>query len=274
MIIFNYIHEKVLLNKGIKNKYFKAFFLNAILSERTVLEFYFVKHTNILVNEQIQQNELDYSKLRELSSNLNHKKSNKIIELLKDFPLNIILIKELIFELFSFESDTIINPQKFDIYTKNSNKHYIIKSLNTNNLISKIKENNSNNTNEEKNNLNKSNIDDITFLGEYFEKSRLSWWNEDRFFTTVTFVNVSNIDERGQELIELIHKKQVDDPDNDKVENMSELFANYPCYNAVVASYRNDDPKRSGKPSYVIAIRANKVVIKSSDYQYNPEDMS
>ena len=118
------------------------------------------------------------------------------------------------------------------------------------------------------------NIDDITFLGEYFEKSRLSWWNEDRFFTTVTFVNVSNIDERGQELIELIHKKQVDDPDNDKVENMSELFANYPCYNAVVASYRNDDPKRSGKPSYVIAIRANKVVIKSSDYQYNPEDMS
>ena len=162
MIIFNYIHEKVLLNKEIKNKYFKAFFLNAILSERKVLEFYFVKHTNILVNEQIQQNELDYSKLRELSSNLNHKKSDEIIELLKDFPLNIILIKELIFELFSFESDAIINPQKFDIYKKNSNKHYIIKSLNTNKLISKIKENNSNNTNEEKNNLNKANIDDIT----------------------------------------------------------------------------------------------------------------
>ena len=105
---------------------------------------------------------MDYSKLRELSSNLNHKKSDKIIELLKDFPLNIILIKELIFELFSFESDTIINPQKFDIYTKNSNKHYIIKSLNTNKLIPKIKEINSDNTNEEKNNLNKANIDDIT----------------------------------------------------------------------------------------------------------------
>ena len=159
MIIFNYIHEKVILNKDIKNNIFKAFFINSILFELNILDFYFAKHTNILVNEQIQQKQLDYSQLRVLTSNLNKSKSNKIIDLLKSFPLNIIIIQELIFELFSYESDTIINPQKVDLYNKHSKKYHIIKGLNTNKLISKIKEINTNNSPEEKS-INK--LDDIT----------------------------------------------------------------------------------------------------------------
>ena len=159
MIIFNYIHEKIILNKDIKNNIFKAFFINSILFERNILDFYFVRHTNILVNEEIQQKQLDYSQLRILSSNLNKIKSNKIIGLLKSFPLNIILIHELIFALFSYESDSIINPHKVNLYNKHSKQYHIIKNLNGNKLISKIKEMN---TKEEKNEINNNKIDDLT----------------------------------------------------------------------------------------------------------------
>ena len=155
MIIFNYLHENVILNNDIKNKYFKSFFINRILCDRKILDFYLEKHTNLLINEEIKQKELDYSQLREMSAKLNYKKISKIIQLLKNFALNIILLKQLILELFSYESDFIINPQKVDLYTPHSNKYYIIKSLNTNKLISKIKDNNNiEPTNDKNNNCN------------------------------------------------------------------------------------------------------------------------
>ena len=160
LIIFNYIHEKIILNKHIKNNFFKSFFINRILCERKILEFYYMNHTNILVNDEIEKKQLDFSLLRELSCKLNQKKSIKIIELLKLFPLNIIILKQLILELFSFESETILNPKKVDLYSKNSKKYYIIKTLNTNKLISKIKDNN-NASNDDKNKLNNNNNNDV-----------------------------------------------------------------------------------------------------------------
>ena len=169
MIIFNYVHEKVILNKEIKNNFFKSFFINRILCERKILDFYFVKHTNILANEQIEKKQLDYSQLREISCNLNHEKSFKIIELIKTFPLNIILLNPLILELFSYESDIIINPKKVDVYSNNSKKYFIIKNLNTNKLISKIKENKKENNNKSKpNNDNALNINS-TFSKIFFD---------------------------------------------------------------------------------------------------------
>ena len=50
MLIFDYIYEKVLLNKKIKNITFKSFFINAILSNWDVLEYYLARYTNNLVN--------------------------------------------------------------------------------------------------------------------------------------------------------------------------------------------------------------------------------
>ena len=170
MILFNYIHEKVILNNGIKNNFFKSFFINRMLCERRVLEFYFDKHTNILVNEEIEKKQLDYSLLRELSCKLNHKKSFEIIDLLKKFPLNIIILRQLILELFAYESEKIINPEKVDLFSKNSKKYYIIKTLNTNKLISKIKEATSNPSNEDRNKL-KNNINDMALrLNSSFSK--------------------------------------------------------------------------------------------------------
>ena len=114
----------------------------------------------------------------------------------------------------------------------------------------------------------------IPFLSEYFEKSKLSWFNEEKYYTVLTFIKSDSIDEKAQTLLDKIAAPQVDDPEDDKIQDMSTLVAEYPCYFATVVSYRNDSPNRCGRPSYVIVCRANKIVIKSSDYQYNPADMS
>lgn len=114
----------------------------------------------------------------------------------------------------------------------------------------------------------------VPYLSEYFEKTNLSWFTEGKYSTVITFIDTESIDERAEEIIRRLHSKQVDVPEDDKVNDLATLVAFYPCYFATIVSYRNDDPKRSGRPSYEIVCRANKVVIKSSDYQYNPKDFS
>lgn len=117
-------------------------------------------------------------------------------------------------------------------------------------------------------------IEDIPYISEYFEKSRLSWFTESKCSTVICFVDSESIDDKAKELINKVNTKQVDEPDVDKVEAFATLVAEYPCYFATIVSYQSNDPKRVGRISYEIVCRANKVVIKSSDYQYNPKDFS
>ena len=116
--------------------------------------------------------------------------------------------------------------------------------------------------------------DVIPFMSEYFEKSHLSWFTAAKFYTVLTFVDSESIDEKAQELLDKIKTPQMDDPDDDKVQDLATLVAEYPCYFANIVSYQNNDPKRVGRPSYEIICRANKVVIRNSDYQYNHADFS
>ena len=148
MLIFDYIYEKVLLNKKIKNITFKSFFINAILSNGDVLDYYLVKHTNNLVNSQIKEKELDFSQLTQLSSSINKKKSLGLIELLKNNPFNVLLINQLIIELFNYESDVIINPQKVDLYKNVSDRPLIIKNIYQNKILDKMIDSNEKNNNK------------------------------------------------------------------------------------------------------------------------------
>ena len=156
MYIFDYIYEKVLLNKNIKNITFKSFFLNRMLANQDVLDYYFVQHTNNLVNSQIQEKQLDFSQLNQISFSINWDKSFGIIKLLSNNSYNIILINKLIKELFDYESNSINNQQKIDLYKKESNKYLIIKNIYTNKLFNKINnlssiDNNDNNENNKEN---------------------------------------------------------------------------------------------------------------------------
>lgn len=116
--------------------------------------------------------------------------------------------------------------------------------------------------------------ENIPYLSEYFEKSNLSWFTENKYFTAIIFIDNNYVDEKAKKLIENLLISQVENPDDDKVNDVAKLVAEYPCYFTTIVSYQNNNPKRVGKPSYVMSCRANKVVIKSSDYQYDPKDFS
>jgi len=114
----------------------------------------------------------------------------------------------------------------------------------------------------------------IPYLSEYFAKSRLSWFNENKYLTVVTFVDVEAIDDTCRDLLDKMKTSQIDDPDIDKVNSYATIVANYPCYFATIVSYQSNDPRRSNRPWYEIICRANKVVIRNPEYQYNPVDFS
>jgi hypothetical protein len=116
----------------------------------------------------------------------------------------------------------------------------------------------------------------IPYLNEYFKDSNLSWFSSSKFSTCISFICNDFIDEKAMELLNKLKTPQVDDPNDDKVNDVAELLANYPCYNATVVAYKSNNPKfvKFNKPSYLIQIRANKVIITNSNYQYNWRDMS
>ena len=114
----------------------------------------------------------------------------------------------------------------------------------------------------------------IPFVSEYHEKTDLSWYSEGKFYTVLTFMDNTGLDDKARKIMERIATPQIDDPLDDKVHDIAYLIANYRCYFALVTSYQNNDPRFIDRPSYTVACRANKVVIKDPDYQYNPKDFS
>lgn len=116
----------------------------------------------------------------------------------------------------------------------------------------------------------------IPYLNEYFKDENLSWFTSSKFFTGLSFIKTEYIDERAQELLNKMNTSQINDPCIDKVHCLAELLAYYPCYSATVVAYKSNNPKflNSNKPTYLIQIRANKVIITNSDYQYNYKDFS
>lgn len=114
----------------------------------------------------------------------------------------------------------------------------------------------------------------VPYLNEYFEKERLAWFNSEKFSTVLAFIDAEYVTEEVQELLDKINTPDVDIPDEDKVKDVAYLLSTLPCYYATVVSYQSNNPNLQGKASYETVCRANKVVIRNSDYQYNPDDMS
>ena len=161
MIVFDYIYEKILLNKNIKNIIFKSFIINVLLSNENILNYYVVKHTNNLANLEIEKNQSDLSQLEQISSKINSKKSLGLIKLIKNNPYNIILLSDLILKIFDYESDNIINPKKINLYESKTKKYLIIENIYKNKLFDKITDYFSNINNShtaEKNQISNSSI--------------------------------------------------------------------------------------------------------------------
>lgn len=118
--------------------------------------------------------------------------------------------------------------------------------------------------------------EEIPFLNEYFKDENLSWFTDSKFYTVLSFIKTDYIDDHAHALLHKLKVPQSADPTIDKVNCAAELLANYPCYSATVVAYKSNNPKflNSQKPTYLIQIRANKVIITNSNYQYTYKDFS
>lgn len=109
-------------------------------------------------------------------------------------------------------------------------------------------------------------VEDIPYISEYFKGKKLSWFDNEKGFTTIIFVQIESLDDRGLELVDILTKFSEYE---DNVENydsyfnsLTELLANYPCYTAMIVSYESTDLHRIGSQTYDIACRANAQVIE------------
>ena len=111
---------------------------------------------------------------------------------------------------------------------------------------------------------------DVPLISEYYREDKMSWISEEKFMTSLIFVDSNKVDENLIKSIEELKKKPEDDPDIDTVQIIGEILGSYPCYLSLIVSYQNNSPNSAGRNSYFIACRANKVIIKDPDYVYVP----
>lgn len=109
-------------------------------------------------------------------------------------------------------------------------------------------------------------------IAEYFYGENLDWFEDSKFFTTITCIDNNDITDEVQALIDKLYVKKEDDPDIDYVDIVSTLTSKYHCYFVMTISYTSTDPGKK-KNNYFINCRANKVVVKDPEYVYNYKDM-
>lgn len=114
--------------------------------------------------------------------------------------------------------------------------------------------------------------EDIVFLGEFFKNAKLTWLDRFKFFSSLVFVRTDvpgALDDEFYELMDEMRADQIENPDIDKAEVLAKILSKYPCYVAVVVSYKNADIKKFGTISYEVTCKANLVTINIDNAKYN-----
>lgn len=114
--------------------------------------------------------------------------------------------------------------------------------------------------------------EDIVCLGEFFKKTKLEWLDHFKFYSTLVFVRTDvpgALDEEFYELMDEMRADQLLNPDIDKAEVLAKILAKYPCYVAMVVSYKNQDIKKFGTISFEVVCKANLVTINIDNAKYH-----
>ena len=114
---------------------------------------------------------------------------------------------------------------------------------------------------------------DVVGIAEFYKGTKLMWLTDKKEFNNIIFIKTDSIDETAEALLSKLQEPQVDDPAFDRIEAISVLLAQYPCYTAACVSYRSNDPKRPGVIGMEIVMRASTVTIKNDNYRYRASDM-
>lgn len=102
---------------------------------------------------------------------------------------------------------------------------------------------------EESKKISASDIPNIT---NYLDGERLEWIDNAKSVMNIIFVR--------KDFKDPVMNILADEEDN--VNNVSVIVANYPCYFALVVGYNSNDPDRCKKLNYLIGCRANKVALR------------
>lgn len=116
--------------------------------------------------------------------------------------------------------------------------------------------------------------EDMYAVAEYFNGDNLRWFEDSKFITTIICVDASDITEDVQEDIDELYVSKEENPDVDHVEIIANIISTLHCYYIMVVAYNSNDPGRTGKNTYYISCRANKVVLKDPNYTYNSKDIA
>ena len=114
--------------------------------------------------------------------------------------------------------------------------------------------------------------EDIVFLGEFFNKTKLKWLDRFKFYSSLVFIRTDIpgvLDDEFYELMDDIRADQMLNPNIDKAEALAKILAKYPCYVAAVVSYKNNDIKRCGTISFEIICKADLVTRTIDNAKYH-----
>ena len=114
MNIFEYIKNKILFNQSLENTSYPVLFINYIFSDKNVLHYFMVHHTNYIVNKYLDNNKLDaVSESAKATISEMTDKNIAIVDYIKRGPYYILFMKDIINSYIEFDS-TMLNPNKKD----------------------------------------------------------------------------------------------------------------------------------------------------------------
>lgn len=110
--------------------------------------------------------------------------------------------------------------------------------------------------------------DDIFILSEYYKgKDRLEWFDKQKSFCKILFIQIKDIDEELTEKLKLLTEEN--DRNIDKVKLLAEILTKYACISAIAAKQLKDN----NQFGLNIRVRANQKMINQLEYEYQHSDI-
>ena len=119
IFIFDYIRNKILLNKSLVNTSYPIFFINIVFKNKNILHYFVVHYTDYLINKFVKENNNDQSNLMQLMVGEITEKNMAFIDYIHQNPYYILFMKDLINSFIEFDSN-MLNPKKNSLKKKNS----------------------------------------------------------------------------------------------------------------------------------------------------------
>ena len=119
IFIFDYIRNKIILNKSIINTSYPILFINTVFNNKINLHYFIVHYTDYLINKFVKENNHEQTNFMQLMVGEITEKNMAIIDYIHQNPYYILFMKDLINSFIEFDS-SILNPKKNSLKKKNS----------------------------------------------------------------------------------------------------------------------------------------------------------